>query len=624
MILLFMILGFGDGFFHIRGLLYWDNTNDRYYPLRLGALYTVVGIVFAFLLYLYSIFSHVVVLVGIWVVTGAGISAMYYRRLYRWVKRHVDFLEDKSRHVVYNGTIGALLSLLCVSPLYVGLFLENRILLLLSPLVAIPWTWIFRNISQSKPSTLESRSDPPEDGKNVVFIMADDVRRDRMSLYGYERDTTPFLEKLVTNRNPYVFQNCVSAGTRSGHSIPTLLSGVFASVHGYGANFDKIRILPDEFRDSGYVTAGLSANGHISTPNLGDRFDWFAQFTAGTSYRFEIQRLLAKVINRLGFDYIPVYIKNPSAAFLTGLSKEFVRERVENGEKFFLFVTYMDVHDPYIRRFEDVSDFAADHGETLSKGEWMTQTSGKMTQWYNDEYKDWGYDESIRYVDSQIADFYGFLDDEGILDDTIVVITSDHGELLGERDYWGHIDIPYNPLFEVPLIVDDDSGTTVEQTVSGAQLPSLLLDLANVQPSDEMLDQWLTTLSVEDLVATAEDSSALVDFYAPEINTKGYEHPLTGTVHEKDYSLAKQRLLVSDRWKLLQLPDEYYFFDYDDVFFDEPLEETTIPEDDRLRLTERMQSLDEVLESNQYTGEGYYEGLEDEKIKRQLRDLGYI
>jgi len=580
--------------------------------------------VFASLVYLYSIFPHVIVLVGLWVATGAGISAMYYRRLYRLVKRHVDFLEDKSQHVVYNGAVGALLSLLCVSPLYVGLFLENWILLLLSPLVAIPWTWTLRNISQSKPSGLESRSDPPEDSKNVVFIMADDVRRDRMSVYGYERDTTPFLEKLVRDRNPYVFQNCISAGTRSGHSIPTLLSGVFASVHGYGANFDNIRILPDEFRDSGYVTAGLSANGHISTPDLGDRFDWFAQFTAGTSYRFELQRLLSKVINRLGFDYIPVYIKNPSAAFMNGLSKEFVRERVENDEKFFLFVTYMDVHDPYIRDFEDVSDFAANHGETLSKGDWMTQTSGKMTQWYSGEYKDWGYDESIRYVDSQIADFYEFLDDEGILDDTIVVITGDHGELLGERDHWGHIDIPYNPLFEVPLIVDDESGTNIEQTVSGAQLPSLLLDLASVKPSDEMLDQWLTTLSVEDLSTTPEDSSALLDFYAPEINTKGYEHPLTGTVHEKDYTLAKQRLLVSDRWKLLQLPDEYCFFDYDDVFFDEPLEETTIPEDDRLRLTERMQSFDEILEYDQYTGEGYYEGLEDEKIKRQLRDLGYI
>jgi len=134
----------------------------------------------------------------------------------------------------------------------------------------------------------------------------------------------------------------------------------------------------------------------------------------------------------------------------------------------------------------------------------------------------------------------------------------------------------------------------------------------------------LATLSAEELVGTTEDPSALVDFFPPEINTKGYDHPLTGTVHEKDHSLAKQRLLISDRWKLLQLPDGYHFFEHDDVFFDEPLEKTALPEDERLRLIERMRSLDEVLESDRYTGEGYYESLEDEKIKSQLRDLGYI
>lgn len=581
--------------------------------------------IFVPLVYFSSISPHTVVLGVTWLAMGGGISAMYYRRLYRWVKQRIAVLGDEPRHMVYNGAIGSFLSLLCVSPLFLGLFLESRVLLLLSPLVAIPWSWTFRSVSQSKPeSTPESRPDPPDNGKNVVFLMVDDVRRDRMSLYGYERETTPFLERLVSDRNPYLFRNCVSAGTRSGHSIPSLLSGTFSSVHGYGANFDDLRLISDEFRDSGFVTAGLSANGHISTSDLGDRFDWFAQFTAGTDYRFELQRLLTKAINRLGFDYIPVYIKNPSAAFLNGLSKEFIRERIENRQNFFLFVTYMDVHDPYIRKFEDISDFAADHDETLSKGEWMKQTSGKMTEWYNDEYKNWGYDESIRYIDSQIADLYRFLEDEEVLDDTVVVITSDHGELLGERDHWGHIDIPYNPLFEVPLLVDGETGGSVDQIVSGAQLPSLLFDLANIQPSEEMTDQWLTTLSSEELTAPSEVSPALVDFYPPEINTKGYEHPLTGSVHQKDHSLEKQRLLVSARWKLLQLGDEYYFFEYDDEFFDEQIEATSIPDDDRFRLTNRMRSLSEALDANQYTGKGYYEDLEDERVRRQLEDLGYI
>jgi arylsulfatase A-like enzyme len=391
-----------------------------------------------------------------------------------------------------------------------------------------------------------------------------------------------------------------------------------------------VRLLSDEFNEAGYATGAVSSNPHITTPVFGDRFDWFAYFDTGTAYTFEIQRLLLRVLNRFGLSHVPVHFNIREAAYFHDLSKAFIAEQNSRDRPFFLYLSYLDVHDPYLREFEHVRDFAAEHGAALSRQtvnqvpEDVPGSTGTL------EYGDvlnWGYDETIRYTDNQLAGLYSFLDREDLLDETVIVIMSDHGELLGDRNHWGHIDVPYNPLFEVPLLVDAPQvdGGTVDRVVSGAQIPSLLFDLLDVTPSEEMRAQWLTTLSYEELQETNDSATALVDFYTPEMSTIGYEHPVVGSdIERRSDMVTTHRLLVGDEWKLLQLDDQRLFYEYDDVFLDQTLEPSSVPEAVRERLQESMDAFGDALGDWDVADGDYYENVTDDAIRRQLEDLGYL
>ena len=623
-ILLFFLLGVGTGFWYAREVPYWRVSQESGWLFRLGSLYGAIGVV--------SSFGFVLVILSpIDIPTYLAVVPVYLGFVVLYWRNISDNLPPIHRwslvNKLYKGTVILSVTALLLTPLVIGISLSNPVVIGMWPIAAVPVTWAFRQeVSQSK--TQQASSEYDEDAKNVIFCMVDDLRRDRTSLHDYERSTTPFLETLVEETEPLVFDNCISPSTRSGHSIPSLLSGTHASVHEYCANVENLRLLPDEFADSGYSTAGLSSNPHVTPTVFGDRFDWFAHFDKGTNYLFQPQRYLLSFLNRLGLRHFPVHYFAREASFFHDVTEAYIEDQLERKQPFFLYINYMDVHEPYVREFEHISQFAAEHDTSVSRGSWMTNTEPyRKALWYDKNIKDWGYDETIRYVDSQLKRLYDFLEEKEIRDETIVVITSDHGELLGEQGCWGHIDIPYNCLVEVPLIVDtsNDLGGTVTETVSGVQIPSLLLELAGVEPSNEMESQWTSKLTRTQLNNNELAGTALVDFHSEEINTKGYTHPFTNQVIDRESETAvTQRLLIKEKWKTLQIDNNRYFFEYDDAFLENPIPPSEVPAEIREELVDGIKGYEKVFNAHESSGKSYYQDMTDSRVRNQLEELGYL
>jgi arylsulfatase A-like enzyme len=288
---------------------------------------------------------------------------------------------------------------------------------------------------------------------------------------------------------------------------------------------------------------------------------------------------------------------------------------------FFLYLHYQDIHEPYVREFDHVKSFAAEHGEELNRGDWMNNRSGQRATWYEPRIKNWGYDEKTRNTDQCIHELVENLDERGMLDDTVIAITSDHGELLGERGWWGHPDLPYNTLFEIPLIIHDPDRDTerVETPVSGVELPQVLTELAGVAPGSDAKKQWISNRNADD-VFSGETIPQLVDYYHDAISTKGISPPLG------DDAPTSQRLLVGQDWKLYAADGERHYFKYDDVFLENPLDSTAVEDTTAADLAEQLDALIHEIQAQARSSQvaDPYDEVDDGRVRRQLEDLGYL
>jgi hypothetical protein len=359
-----------------------------------------------------------------------------------WVTRALSSIKE-SKVVRYSTwlSIGALASL----PFVAGVFLESAVLVY-SWVISGCLLGLLPNERTPTETTTDTGGGPMDgsDGKNVIFYMIDDIRRDRMSLYGYDRETTPFLEGIADDA--LVFDNHISAGTRSGTSIPSLLTGVPGSVHEFGRNTD-LRTVMDEFAGRGYRTAGINTNGHLPPDSWGKFFDYYLYLPNKYSLSLPPIYLVTTVLDRLGVRYRSNRdLHTEDTATMNEMAKGFIQEASTKEEPYFLFMGSIEAHEPYVRDPGAIVDFADRHGEALDFHSGVNKDrSIRRAEWHSDRLKQWGYDEMVHYTDQQLKDLVEFLESNGELEDTTLVVLSDHGELLGEHDMWGHLDMQVNP-----------------------------------------------------------------------------------------------------------------------------------------------------------------------------------
>jgi arylsulfatase A-like enzyme len=331
---------------------------------------------------------------------------------------------------------------------------------------------------------------------NVVVVLVDTLRADHMSLYGYPRPTSTNIDRIATEG--VTFDNAVATASWTLPSHASLLTGRYP--HEHQAEIDApldahYTTLSEALRGRGYRTGGFSANLFYFTRRGGfDRgfihFDDYFYSVGDMFYRTLWGRIFNRYVpDRLGWD------EWPEGKRAEDVNREMLRwADADSGKPFFAFLNYFDVHTPYspppAYRDKFASQMESSSAETFPKvsREDLNILSNVDPYLYRVLMSPKGfqqaidaYDASVAYVDDQIANLFSELRKRGLDKNTIVIITSDHGEELEDHGMVHHRNALYRNLIRVPLVYWGPgripANVRITKPVSAASLPATILNL---------------------------------------------------------------------------------------------------------------------------------------------------
>jgi arylsulfatase A-like enzyme len=336
---------------------------------------------------------------------------------------------------------------------------------------------------------------------NVLFIVVDALRADHLSSYGYDRPTSPTIDRLA--QEGVLFESAFSAASYTAPSHASLLTGRYPHQHGvqwitrrpfYDGRYTT---LPQALQTRGYRTAAFSANRFWFTreQRLGqgftrfeDNFHSLGDMAVRTVYGRKFEEL---VLRRLLEDY--PWRKQASdinRSVLDWLQRD-------SDQPFFAFLNYFDVHDPYFPPQPYRSKFSPleEPGGILNS--YQNRYNPEMTPQEIQQEMD-AYDGAIAYVDAHIAQLLREMEGLGLGDNLLVIITSDHGEAFGEHGTFIHANSVYREEIQVPLVLwqpgEIPAGVRVSQPVSNAALHATILELIGAEEQNAFPIQSLTPL----------------------------------------------------------------------------------------------------------------------------------
>jgi arylsulfatase A-like enzyme len=349
-----------------------------------------------------------------------------------------------------------------------------------------------------------SRALPAPGSPNVLLIVLDTVRADCLSLYGYKRPTTPNLDRLAKRAIRFDEARATAPWTLASHASmftgrwphelnvrwQTPLAGRFLTLAGY-------------LGDRGYATAGFVANTQYCSYDTGlnrgfTRFedyvaDWKHLRPLRTAVLFkEAWDAIAFLGMRLSdgrYGTVMRWLLAIDRKHAAEINREFVTwlyYRQDRRRPFFAFLNYFDTHSPYLPPNGARLRFGSGRKtptELLVLTElWQSIDKLKLSQEFINLIQD-SYDNCVAFLDQFLGQLLGALDDGGVLDNTVVIITADHGEELGDHALFEHGESLYRPEIRVPLLIilpkkREQAPVVVRRTVSLRDLPATIVDLA--------------------------------------------------------------------------------------------------------------------------------------------------
>lgn len=384
---------------------------------------------------------------------------------------------------------------------------------------------------------------------NVVIILLDAVRAGNLSCYGYDKPTSPNIDEIASEG--LLFENCFSQSTRTEPSLATIMSGKHPLNHGVVAHGTRhtgesarrlkesgTRLLPEILKSRGYETIAV---------------DWLARWHKRGYDHYGVDQAKWKKLRWRASNLLRK-ISGPLWEFASGMHQKSIGpavhraacEKVTNNaigllEKckrdFFLFVHYWDVHAPYSPPPEHRAPFDREGGIALTelldglKEKGVTFNNYFMSvfsQYDTLERVRSAYDGCIHWVDSQVGRLVDYLRMRDLLDDTLLIITADHGEALGEHGiYFTHAGL-YDHTIHVPLILRHPKlgKGRIKELVQHTDITPTILDLLDIEKPD-LLDG----------------------------------HPIPDYTRDEVYmemNKSKMRAIRTDRWKYIHTVDMEY------------------------------------------------------------------
>ncbi|MFQ5352093.1 MAG: sulfatase [Candidatus Binatia bacterium] len=427
---------------------------------------------------------------------------------------------------------------------------------------------------------------PARQPPHIILITADTLRADHLGAYGYERPTSPNIDRLATQST--LFSNAVTVIPKTGPSFTTMFSGRYPAEHRVGSNTvgipANLPLLAEKLAESGYRTAGFVSNPVVrSATGYGRGFVTY-QFHGGPAAMHDVTR-----------------------SFLSWADQAWEQPT-------FVWIHYIDPHGPYRPPPAYEQMFLADPLAQSDRRVALNPQPGSFSDANKvlgaiPKYQRHGndtrvaayiarYDAEIRAMDDEVGKILAFLRERELFERSLVVFTSDHGESLGEHNsYFEHGWFAYEPTLRVPLLIKPPGrhrGTTATEQVSNLDLmPTVLAAAAHGDTPD-----------------------------VPGRNILGVIPPHRAVLIENSDRYPDKYVGVrTSRWKYLRRLSDSREELYD--LAADPGEMRNLARDDADVLTE-LRREHEKISASISARQPSKPGPDTEEIRRQLRSLGYL
>jgi arylsulfatase A-like enzyme len=322
-------------------------------------------------------------------------------------------------------------------------------------------SWILAGCLLGCAPTLE----PPQ---QVVLVVCDTLRADHLSLYGYSRPTSPNLEELAQRSTIYHRAQAAAPWTLPSHA--SMFTGLYPSEHGaHTFSEDELASLRNQ---------GWSEDNNVGP--LADHYFTLAEYFAERGWATgAVVANVAYMDERFGIaqGFDTYHRQRGPVEEITRRALQFIKAHQE--ESFFLFVNLMDTHRPYnLRPHPPIPDRSSDGNLLKRLVPLILDPRAAAPPELLDALRD-QYDTAIANLDQGLGDFFQALETDGLLDNMCLVVTSDHGEFLGEHELIEHSKDVYQGTLHVPLILKAPQQTERRDDlawIGHVHLPGLILD----------------------------------------------------------------------------------------------------------------------------------------------------
>ena len=306
-------------------------------------------------------------------------------------------------------------------------------------------------------------STSPKASINVVIIVMDTARQERFSCYGYKRDTSPYLTQLATKSTTYDHAYTPGGWTAPAHA--SLFTGLFPIAHQTTQENwrlgDHLTTLAEVFKVQGYETIGIVENPMLNTP---------FNFNKGFSQYYEPWRFKSQGEN-MAF-----------SSFKKSLSKR------KTKKPFFMFINLNEPHSPYNSSEQFYYQFVSNRSITIEDNMWQEFFLGEKTFTENEiRHLNELYDAEILYTDYLIGKMIQELQARNLWEETVFIVTSDHGENIGDHGMMDHVFSLHESVIRIPLIIHYPKlflpGTRHEYPVQLTDIFPTLLEIIGVDPN---------------------------------------------------------------------------------------------------------------------------------------------
>jgi arylsulfatase A-like enzyme len=438
---------------------------------------------------------------------------------------------------------------------------------------------------------------------NIILITIDDLRADHLSCYGYSRETSPFLDSLA--QKAHTFRQAIANGPTTWPSFVSIITSSYPLLFGGYAKLSPNRTTIAQVLEShGYQTAAFLSNGYLlSTEGYEQGLDTFLD-TRKRSIFSKIERRFRQAVRASSESDYGETAENVNRVVLRHLKR-----LSGTSAPFFVWIYYRDTHYPWLSAKVDqqrIMKREISFRELLEFSARLYRDAGRKSDEDLSVFRDM-YDASISYLDRQLKYLFQRLDELKLYDNSLIVISSDHGEKLGERDgRVGHPAEMFEELIRVPLFIVGPSlqRREVDRLVSNLDIGPSIVQFAGLP---EVPCFQGRSLFEED----PREAKGL---------NEGY---FVGISHAKAFTFDERERLVAYRteeWKYIR--DEKTGMRQLFNLRSDPGEENNIIGTGIREEPSLAEIVDQHIQEIGEKGEEVYQI--DDKVKKQLRKLGYI